>query len=189
MSFDKYAVFDILEYDPHYGQRVVHQNPARFKVVCCGRRWGKSQMAGHEMTAALIDPSNAKKTFWIVGPTYELGEREFEVVYHDILKLPIFQADATWRTLYVQATCSHNAVGHRCKGRVSYESEVIAGQGTLWRDYVRGCYALEDTWSQYIRPALSDHKGWALFPSTPKGFNWFYEHWLRGGDTNFAQWD
>jgi predicted phage terminase large subunit-like protein len=28
-------------------------------------------------------------------------------------------------------------------------------------------------WTQSIRPMLSDKQGWAIFPTTPNGFNWF----------------
>jgi hypothetical protein len=36
------------------------------------------------------------------------------------------------------------------------------------------------TWDQYIRPALADRQGKALFTSTPRGFNWFYDFYERG---------
>jgi len=35
-----------------------------------------------------------------------------------------------------------------------------------------------EVWSQVIRPALSDRGGWAIFISTPKGQNHFYEVYL-----------
>jgi hypothetical protein len=34
-------------------------------------------------------------------------------------------------------------------------------------------------WSEVIRPALADRKGWAVFIGTPKGRNSFYETWKR----------
>lgn len=34
-------------------------------------------------------------------------------------------------------------------------------------------------WSEVIRPALTDRKGWAVFIGTPKGRNSFYETWKR----------
>lgn len=40
----------------------------------------------------------------------------------------------------------------------------------------------ERTWHQYIRPALADRQGRALFTSTPRGFNWFYDFYLKGQD-------
>lgn len=37
-------------------------------------------------------------------------------------------------------------------------------------------------WSQVIRPALSDRKGWAVFIGTPKGKNTFHKLWVNGED-------
>lgn len=35
-------------------------------------------------------------------------------------------------------------------------------------------------WSEVIRPALADRKGWAVFIGTPKGKNAFYDIWVQG---------
>jgi hypothetical protein len=45
-----------------------------------------------------------------------------------------------------------------------------------------------EAWSEAIRPALSDKLGKALFISTPKGRNWFWEHYQKGlaGDNDWA---
>jgi phage terminase large subunit len=37
-------------------------------------------------------------------------------------------------------------------------------------------------WSQVIRPALSDRKGWAVFIGTPKGKNTFHTLWINAED-------
>lgn len=37
-------------------------------------------------------------------------------------------------------------------------------------------------WSQVIRPALSDRKGWAVFIGTPKGKNTFHTIWVNAED-------
>lgn len=37
-------------------------------------------------------------------------------------------------------------------------------------------------WTQVIRPALSDRKGWACFIGTPKGKNTFYKLWQQAED-------
>lgn len=34
-------------------------------------------------------------------------------------------------------------------------------------------------WGEVLRPALSDREGRALFLSTPSGYDWFYDLWLR----------
>ena len=37
-------------------------------------------------------------------------------------------------------------------------------------------------WTQVIRPALSDRKGWAVFIGTPKGKNTFHTLWQLASD-------
>lgn len=39
-------------------------------------------------------------------------------------------------------------------------------------------------WSQVIRPALSDRKGWACFIGTPKGKNTFFDIWTQAEDNS-----
>src|SRR5262245_63485872 len=62
----------------------MHRSDARFRVGCCGRRWGKSKWAGHEVTVRMFIPDSIH---WICGPTYKLGEKEFRVVYEDFKQL------------------------------------------------------------------------------------------------------
>ena len=79
----KEAIFEEIGYIPHPGQRLYHESKARFRVPCCGRRFGKSAMSGHEMTARMFIPDTHH---WIVGPTYALGEKEFRVVFDDLFR-------------------------------------------------------------------------------------------------------
>ena len=37
----------------------------------------------------------------------------------------------------------------------------------------------EEVWTDILRPALTDHKGWAMFIGTPKGKNWVYRMWNK----------
>src|SRR3954469_11525455 len=81
----KEALFNKIGYTPHsLGQRSFHNSKARFRVPCCGRRYGKSLMEGHELTAKMFVPNSIN---WIVGPKYVLGEKEFKVVWNDFKKL------------------------------------------------------------------------------------------------------
>ena len=48
----------------------------------------------------------------------------------------------------------------------------------------------KEAWTEAIRPALSDRLGKALFISTPKGRNWFWENYQRGinGEEGWQSW-
>jgi hypothetical protein len=51
------------------------------------------------------------------------------------------------------------------------------------------CRELELAWTQAIRPTLTDYKGDAWFPSTPRGRDYYHELFSRGQDAlGFPQW-
>jgi hypothetical protein len=41
-----------------------------------------------------------------------------------------------------------------------------------------------DVWNYVLRPTIAQTLGWAVFVSTPKGRNWFYDLYTRGLDPN-----
>jgi hypothetical protein len=45
----------------------------------------------------------------------------------------------------------------------------------------------ENVWRQIIRPTLMDTKGKALMISTPRGFNWFRDEFVRGQDDEYPE--
>src|ERR1041385_3084290 len=77
---------DVLGYYPHSGQVDLHQDRTRFKVIRCGRRWGKTMFGGHEMTTRVLTPSpyaGGPSIGWVVGPNYTDAEKEFRIIYDD----------------------------------------------------------------------------------------------------------
>src|SRR4051812_26342458 len=82
MAVDKWAYFRQIGYEPTAAQMKYHLSAARFRCPCCGRRFGKSTMAGRDLQPKLLEPG---KRFWIVGPDYSLGEKEFRVVWDDMI--------------------------------------------------------------------------------------------------------
>src|SRR4051812_47361524 len=91
------------------------------------------------------------------------------------------------------------AYGLKIPGATAHESELRVdypngGQVRLYGadnpDALRGIYldgvVLDEyadmdprLWSEVIRPALADRKGWAVFIGTPKGRNALFETWKR----------
>src|SRR6266404_9957654 len=88
LTVDRESVFEQLGYEPLESQWSMHRSDARFRTACCGRRFGKSIWAGHEMTLQMFRPDSIN---WIVGPKYVLGEREFRVVHSDFKKLGLLK--------------------------------------------------------------------------------------------------
>lgn len=169
---NKMTLFERLEYTPHSEEQwEIHNSNVRFKIPCCGRRFGKSQAAGHEFTYNLFIPDT---TWWIVGPTYRLGEKEFRVVWNDLKKLGLLDKCKTKTNNVSQGQM-------RIVTPMNSTIEVVSAEkpDTLVGEALDGVIMSEAakhsmrTWQQIIEPALSDRRGSAIFPSTPQGFNWY----------------
>ena len=182
-------LWDNIGYDPHPAQKLIHDSPARFKIPCCGRRFGKSTTAIADMFPDFLRPNG---NFWLVGPTYELGEREFSI-FLDFLRV--------WKQLYnlpgIKISYSPNAGNMSVHFPWNTMVKVVSAEKpkSLQGKGLNGvimCEAgehAEITWNKYVRPALSDERGRAIFPSTPKGYNWYYGYYQRGQDPAQTEWE
>ena len=179
-----------IEYFPHDGQRKFHASQKRFKVMDCGRRWGKSTAGPHDKTPYLM--MSEPKLGWIVAPTYDLGEKEFRVFWSiliDKLQLPIDKS----RTFYNIRTKDFRittAWGSSVEVRSAEHPESLVGEGLDFVIMAEAAKLKLSHWEKYIRPTLSDKRGSAVFVSTPEGFNWFYDLYQRGQseDPQFKDW-
>lgn len=192
----KAAIFKQLGYHEHSeGQWEFHNTTARFRTLCCGRRWGKSLAAGMEMTAALFVPNSF---YWIVGPTYKLGEKEFRVVKNNLKKLR-FGGTSMWThpdvrkrdDLATGQMWVEMPWGTKLEVVSAKHPDSLQGEGLAGVCMSEAATHTLNTWDQYVEPTLSDTKGWAILPSTPKGLNWFKGFYDLGQDPNqplYASW-
>jgi hypothetical protein len=170
-NIEKRILFERIGYKPHSQyQWSIHDSQARFVIPCCGRRFGKSQVAGHEITWRLFAPDSY---IWIVGPTYKTGEKEFRVVYDDIVrKLKVkgirksynakqgdMRIEMPWNTILEVVSAD--------------KPDSLLGEGLDYACVSEAATQEMKIWDQYIEPALSDKLGGAIFPSTPRGNNWY----------------
>jgi hypothetical protein len=183
-------------YEPHRGQKPVHAagvgpGRKRFRVVCAGRRTGKSFLGGHELTLeAFKTLANLKayskhgrrREFWIVGPEYSDAEKEFRVVYNDLEQLgvpfdhPGTYYDAVGGNLHISCFDGRFQV----HGKSAKYPKSLVGEALEGVILVEAAKLAPSIWTKFIRPMLVDYRGWALMTSTPEGKNWFYEAWQRG---------
>ena len=151
----------------HPSQAQVALNLKRFRVLCCGRRWGKTTLAIDQMKGRASIP-NSRIAY--VAPTYQQAR------------------DIAWEQL--RNDCK-NAAESINESRL--EIKLVNGSQIILRGWeaietLRGQHfdmvVLDEVammrnfwsnWNEVIRPTLTDTKGEALFISTPKGFNHFYD--------------
>ncbi len=161
---------------PHKGgQRALYKHPARFHVVACGRRWGKTAYGKIAASEAIFKHG---LDVWWVSPTYKMSSamwREFKrslgPFAQTINAQERYLEFASGATLTVWTGESADTMRGGAPGLV------VIDEAAMIRD--------ADMWPAVIRPALSDKRGRALFLSTPRGHNWFWELYNRGNDPLF----
>src|SRR5580765_5323450 len=176
-KIDKAVLFDKCDYRPHEKQMEFHNSKARFRIPCCGRRFGKSQMVGHDTTHKMFVPDSY---IWIVGPTYKTGEKEFRVVYNDIvrkLKVPKVKKSYNVKQGDMRIEMPWNTILEVVSAE---RPDSLVGEGLNHAVIAEGALHGRHVWDQYIEPALSDNLGSADFPSTPRGNNWYKGMWMLG---------
>jgi hypothetical protein len=152
-------------------QKSVFYDPHRFKVICAGRRSGKTLLACDFLT--IVASTTPNSLCWLVGQTYQSAQ------------------DAAWPLLKanLQSFFKHGLI------RKVNESDLLirfAGDGQIQlkgadkADTLRGpklnALAVDEyasmrgnVWEEILQPMTSDLKAPAYFTSTPKGYNHFYE--------------
>jgi hypothetical protein len=196
----KEKVWPALNYRPHPGQVPIHRSKARNKVNAAGRRFGKSQIGGHElvpeafraqMNKDLLKELGIRMEFWIVGPNYTDAEKEFRVVYNDIkrLKMP-FDRPGTYndsRSGNMQISLWEGSFLIQAKSAAHPES--LVGEGLHGVVMAEAAKMKGSVWTKYVRPTLADFKGWSLWNSTPEGKNHFHDMWQLGQDPLNPDWE
>ena len=186
---DKRKYFDLIKYKPHGRQWLFHESNARFKIPIAGRRFGKSMMVGKDVQPLLMVPN---KRIWIIGPTYDLSEKEFRVIWDDMIVRLGFGREPKVKKSY------NKKMGNmyiefpwntRLEARSAERPDTLVGESL---DYVIMSEAAKhnkETWTRYIYPSLTDKRGGAVLASTPEGQNWIHDLWQWGQNPEFAEWE
>lgn len=161
----------VINASPHPGQRVVHNSPARFRVLDAGRRWGKTRLGVMEC----LDAANKGGTAWWVSPTYKMSEVGWRPLRKMAARIPGVSVNLAERRVEFPN-------GGSVTVRSSDNPNSLRGEGLDFLVIDECAFVAEDAWIEALRPTLADRKGRALFISTPKGRNWFWQMYQRGQD-------
>lgn len=182
-------------YEPHVGQAQIHFTSRRFRVISNGRRWGKTFLGAKEVepcALAMSSVTGQPQIGWIVGPQYGDAEKEFRIVYDTFRKIGIdkhsikFVNNADSGSMAIKTTW-----GFDLQCRSAKHPETLVGEGLDFVLMVEAGRHRRRTWGQYLRPALSDKRGWAIFSGVPEGrseHSLLYALWSRGQDSRYPQW-
>ncbi len=173
-----------IKYKPHRGQEDFHGSTARFRILACGRRWGKTKGGANE-AIKMSAQAPARTVGFCVAPTYwhtQKQWREFLLYCPPEIIMSVNRAEHLITLL-----------GERLVWFKSADNpDSLRSEGLDWLWVDEGAQIKEEAWNLALRPALMDRKGKAIFTGTPKGHNWYWQLWLRGQDklqTDYKSWN
>lgn len=200
-ELDPRAHWAQIKYRPHLGQRKIQASTSRHRVAACGRRFGKSQIGGHEVSLQpkiteivlhQLEESDRRHEIWCVGPEYSDSEKEFRVVWNDLKRIgaPLDRPGSYYNPSLPASDMVISMFNGKLliKGMSSKYPDTLVGEGLVGVVMCEAAKMKATVWSKHIRPALSDERGWSLWLSTPEGKNHFYEAYQRGLDPAHPAW-
>lgn len=158
----------------------------RFSVLICHRRFGKTVLAVNRLIQA---SQNTERGDWrgaYIAPSY----RQAKAVAWDYIKkyaqsiVDEDEAKVVFNETELRADFP-NGARIRLFGAENPDSlRGIYLDGAVFDEVAQMPYRV---WSEILRPALSDRKGWGLFIGTPQGKNALYEVWEKAkSDSDWA---
>ena len=161
-------------------RRKILKDSSRFKVLVCGRRWGKTVLSLMYLMKDQFQPNERR---WFICPTYrqgkmivfpilrqmfqgftgaKLNESEMSVVFDNGAELAVKGADN-----------EHNLRGVELTKCVMDEM----------------AYIKPHVWEEIIYPMLATTQGTALFIGTPNGYDTMYDLYSKGqSDSDWKSW-
>ena len=172
-------VLDIVLPPLHPSQQEIAKSPARFQVVCCGRRWGKSMLG---VVVCLRTALRGGRTWW-VAPTYKQALEGWGYLLRLVRSLQGTRIDRSELIVTFPG-------GGSIQVRTGDSPDNLRGAGLDGVVLDEAAVMKPDVWDLALRPALADKQGWAMFISTPQHFNWFYDLYERAeaGQADWSAW-
>lgn len=163
--------------DLHPTQYAVAKSNARFRVVCCGRRWGKTVLGVIEC----IRVASKGGRVWWVAPTFKQSMEGWLYLTRIIATFP------GARKLESKLTVTFSG-GGSIEIKTSDDPDNLRGAGLDLVVLDEAASMQPIVWYQIIRPALADRGGRCVFIGTPKHFNWFYDVYSQAETDTTGNW-
>ncbi len=161
----------------HQAQIEIASCESRYRCVAAGRRFGKGVLG---ISAAFRYASRGGKCRWIApsyaSDSYQAGWRMASTLANQISGLKIH--------LQKRQFDFADLGGGWLQFRTAEEPDSLRGEGIDFVVFDEAAHVdgLEEMWEQCVRPSLMDRRGDAWFISTPNGFNYFNNLFLRSRD-------
>ena len=160
----------------HPAQQEINNCTARFRIVDAGRRFGKTRLGVWECIDVALHGGRA----WWIAPSFPIARVGWRPLKRIGAKIP-----------GVDVRLAEMSIMMPNGGEVSVKSadnpDSLRGEGLNLAVMDEHAFMKSEAFPEAIRPALSDKLGRALFISTPRGRNHFWELYQRGvrGDDDY----
>lgn len=184
-------------YEPHWGQQLVHNSEARFKVIDAGIRWGKDRCSIMEGIDYFIKCLNEERNesviphalWWIIAPTDKIARQNWRELLANLPKEIVVDVSKTTQTI---ETLNNGII--EVHSAYDPESLVAVGLDLVTITEAARISDMEDVWSNLEGRLNSPGRGLegkggrAIINSSPLGTNYFYKMW-KWGQKNTSEWD
>lgn len=164
----------------HDKQKEIVLDSHRFRVVCAGRRGGKTELAVNEMAGKAYAKKGRNIAY--IAPTLQQAR---DIAWVQLVKvcapITIKKLENPTHTLTIQ-TMDKGKSTISLRGWESIETMRGQAFDFLVIDEIASMRNWENNWNEILRPTLTDTAGECLFISTPKGFNHFYDLYNMAND-------
>ena len=157
----------------HQSQVEIQVHPARFKIICAGRRWGKGVLGVGEAVRRAAAGHNC----WWIAPSF--ASAAFQSGWR---MLEFYAARLAGAKIHLQRRALVMPSGGWLQFKTAEEVDSLRGESIdfVVIDEAAHIRDLQNLWELCLRPCLLDRKGQAWFISTPHGSNYFHDLFQRG---------
>lgn len=169
--------------DLTFSQSIIAADDHRFRVVVCGRKFGKTTTMSYELIGYAVRDDNQQVAYF--ASTY--GEAR-DIIWQRLKRNAetiIVSANEQRLELVVRTIRGGTSV-ITLRGWESVETARGLEFDFIGLDEVQNYRNFFAMWQEVLRPTLSPRKGSAMFIGTAKGFNHFYDLFnLQDTDENY----
>lgn len=161
-------------YVPRPLQALLHRSLKRFNILILHRRFGKTVFATNEMLDQGLRCTFPNPQIAYVAPNFGQAKRvAWDMMKNMVREIPGVVINEADLRIDIPRPALRDKVRIMLLGAENPDSI----RGLYLDGVVFDEFADQDprVWTQVVRPALSDRKGWAIFISTPKGQNHLYD--------------
>ncbi len=166
----------------HESQKQVATDTHPYRVVCCGRQWGKTTLSVLEMVACAYSKGGSEIAYF--ATTYDQARNIAWTMLKNVTENILAKTPNESRLEIIIKAKDGDTSRITLRGWENVETTRGQQFDFLVLDEVAQMRNFDYNWNAVLEPTLAFRRGSALFISTPLGFNHFNSMYERGQKDN-----